>query len=886
VTTSRGSLAQWFERGLDIPTGEREAWASQIPDPADRRRILQLLAASGTDAALDSTIASACAAAFEPLHGPGTRIGAYRLVEEIGRGGNGVVFLAERADDQFRQRVAVKLLRAMDGRPAADRLRDERQILASLSHPNIARLMDGGETAAGQPYLVMEYVAGEPIDIACRARRLGLRARVELIAVVAGALHFAHQQLVIHRDIKPENILLGEDARPVLVDFGIAKFLDGTTLSVATQPWCTPAYASPEQRAGRALSTASDLYSLGLVLRKLRDDVRTARARWWSSDDLDRVIARATAEDPEQRYASAAAFADDLQRYLTGYPVLAGNHHSLARAWKHVRRRPLTAAVVTALFATLSMLTLRLAEERSNALEEGRQSAAMVRYLVGLFRSADPASGAGQSIGASALIDEGVRRLSSDRGLGTQERARLLSALGEIYVNMGSPAKAKTVLSQALALSHGLAAEEIVAIHEQLALAAEALQQVAEQRRHYEQAILASGGGPESARLLAGLALAHSRAERHADAEHAIRTAIDLHRAQDGADAIATLQDRIYLAEVLRKAGRLAEAEAEIEPSLAALRRRLAGDDLRLASALGFHGVLLMDLRRWSQADRAFTEALAIREAVLDPASQQIALLRFHLGRLRNEQGRTLEAIEHFEAVLAAEVRSGDAQTLAGAISRLSLGSLYEEVGAYPRAIELLREARRIVDAQDERGVLADMLRQSLGRALMLDAQPREARALLEQPVGENPGADWALQRGRQRIHLAEWHRRYGNIERSQHFLEQAERFIGDIGGPESPRAAAIRRTHGLLEWRRENFAAARARLEQAREMLIASKSPTYIGVGDIGLDLAELALTMQDIDRARAELGTAHSILASQLHSTAPQRARIHRLESALESH
>ena len=266
-------LERLFDEGLAVAAEDRGRWLAALTIEDDlRAELAAMLLADDRSAELTRRFDAAIVQAGEaPL--PGLRIGPYRLIRELGSGGMGLVYLAERADEQFRQEVAIKLIRGYAGPGAAQQLRHERQILAEFSHPNIARLLDGGETEQGQPYLVMEYVPGEVITEASKRLQLTVARRVELLRDLARAAHYAHQRLIVHRDIKPANVLLRDDGRPVLLDFGIAKLVDADSLrSSATQPWFTPAYASPEQRRGQPLSTATDVYALGLLLFELLTD--------------------------------------------------------------------------------------------------------------------------------------------------------------------------------------------------------------------------------------------------------------------------------------------------------------------------------------------------------------------------------------------------------------------------------------------------------------------------------------------------------------------------------------------------------------------------------------------------------------------------------------
>ena len=310
----------------------------------------------------------------------GTRIGPYKILRELGHGGMGAVYLAERDDEHYRQQVAIKLIKpGLGGDAIRKRFRNEMQILAELSHPNIARLLDGGESADGVPYLVMEYVEGRPIDVFCDEKQLPIDERLKLFTTVCAAVQYAHQHLVIHRDIKPGNILVSEDGLPKLVDFGIAKLLDRdrTDATATVMPFMTPHYASPEQVRGVAVTTTTDVYSLGVVLYELLtgrrpyrlksgvahevakaicdDDPRrpsTAQKRLHA--DLDNIVLMAMRKEPQRRYATAEQFAEDIQRHLSGLPVRARPATFGYRTGKFVRRHKF--GVAAAVLITLTLL--------------------------------------------------------------------------------------------------------------------------------------------------------------------------------------------------------------------------------------------------------------------------------------------------------------------------------------------------------------------------------------------------------------------------------------------------------------------------------------------------------------------------------------------------
>jgi tRNA A-37 threonylcarbamoyl transferase component Bud32/tetratricopeptide (TPR) repeat protein len=310
----------------------------------------------------------------------GERLGAYRVIRELARGGMGTVYLAERADAEFEQRVAIKLVtRGMDTELVLRRFRRERQILAELQHPNIARLLEGGTTSDGLPYFVMEYIDGQPIDAYCESHRLSFDARLDLFRDVCAAVQYAHQRLVVHRDIKPGNILVTTDGVPKLLDFGIAKLLipsgDTPDLTAPLFAAMTPEFASPEQLAGGTVTTLSDVYSLGVVLYQVLTGTHPSPAQRSDASeqappsrvvpslrgDIDTLVLAAMRRDPERRYASAQAFSDDILRYRRGLPLAARVDSWTYRARKFARRNRLAVGIASLSIAALGVGAVALA---------------------------------------------------------------------------------------------------------------------------------------------------------------------------------------------------------------------------------------------------------------------------------------------------------------------------------------------------------------------------------------------------------------------------------------------------------------------------------------------------------------------------------------------
>jgi serine/threonine protein kinase len=455
----------------------------------------------------------------------GERIGPYRILRSLGRGGMGEVFLAERADEQFQQQVAIKLVRrGLLSRHVQGRLKLERQILATLDHPNIARLFDGGTTTDGTPYIVMEYVDGEPIDIYCDSRCLSVEQRLRLFQVVCSAVHRAHQNLIVHRDLKPSNILVTREGTPKLLDFGIAKMLDDRqmmhTMAVTQADYrvLTPDHASPEQIRGDPITTASDTYVLGVVLYELlcgckpfalkgnrlgdleqaiceetppapsivvqqREDAAEiarqhgaspAKLRRELAGDLDNIVLMAMRKEAERRYSSVEQFAADVQRHLDGMPVLARADAWSYRAGKFLKRHALVAGLAAAFVALLIGFSIttyvqsaRIAEERDLAqVERGRAQTAQRRaeavseFLIDSFRLADPSHARGKEITAREILDQGASRIANELGAQPDLQATLLDTIGSVYLSLDLPADAQPLIEQGLAVRRKLYGEQ------------------------------------------------------------------------------------------------------------------------------------------------------------------------------------------------------------------------------------------------------------------------------------------------------------------------------------------------------------------------------------------------------------------------------------------
>jgi tetratricopeptide (TPR) repeat protein len=415
------ALNQLLDSTTETPLDHRPALLKDSHQHTLRRAEVQSLLENTTDAEslFDAAVRHVASALRDQGRlSPDDRIGSYRIVSLIGQGGMGAVYLAERADGTFRQQVAMKLLQSGNAELFLERFWQERRILALLNHPNIARLLDAGQTSSGTPWFVMEYVPGQRIDEYCEKSNLAIDSRLELFLRVCDAVRYAHQSLIVHRDLKPANILVAENGEPKLLDFGIAKVLDPANLNSASTGLLTPEYASPEQIRGDAITTATDIYSLGAVLYKMLSgqpphplsELAPLDAAWIITEeevppvssvrpglagDIDSILQKALHKEPSRRYQSVQEFAQDIRYYLQGRPVLARPDHFGYRASRFLRRNAfmVTVSALAALFLIVgTFVSIHQARRAQHRFQQVRQLANV--FLFDFERSLENVPGA------------------------------------------------------------------------------------------------------------------------------------------------------------------------------------------------------------------------------------------------------------------------------------------------------------------------------------------------------------------------------------------------------------------------------------------------------------------------------------------------------------
>jgi serine/threonine protein kinase len=621
--------------------------------------------------------------------------GAYTLLRLIGRGGMGEVYLAERHDGEFQQRVALKLL--PEPTPGLMRkFRRERQILAGLEHPNIARLIDGGIGTRNVPYFAMEYVEGTPINAHCLERGLDVRAILRLFLRVCDAVQYAHRNLVVHRDLKPSNILVTHDGAPKLLDFGIAKLLQTSGAEDATQTAArafTPDYAAPEQIHGEPVTTATDVYSLGVVLYELLCGVRpyriargaetperaidhtdppppsaaaartigttSARQRQLRGD-LDRIVLTALAKELPRRYASVEALARDIERYLDGFPIAARGDSAAYRVRKFIRRNKFVVIAACLFVLSLCVGLVGTLWQARRAGEEAARAQAEKDFLQSVFAVADPDVNKGKSVTADQLLERGAARIDSEFSAQPELRAELQDTIGKLYLAMGDYAQARTLLERGLS-------EESVA------------------------------HGKDSAEYAGNL--------------------LDLARANTKLD-------------------RYAAADPQVREALALLRRRYGDEAPQLATALRLQGEIDTELSRVREAEAPLQQALAIDKRTgseLDVADDTAALAGFEMAVDHYQQGRDLyaQALERYRELLGKD-NSRVLQT------QSDLANSYFYLGDIGKSIELSQKTAETARAiygpdhpfflhleRDLAGILVTSGRYDQAEAIVNDILPR-----------------------------------------------------------------------------------------------------------------------------------------------------------------
>jgi eukaryotic-like serine/threonine-protein kinase len=862
-------VRQHFEAAVSMPPDQREAHVrSACGDDAELRAlVLALLAADRTgpewlEAGPGFELLDALDPALPASPAP-PRIPAYHVMEEVGRGGMGVVYRATRADGAFDRAVALKVVRAgFDSPDVRARFGAEQRILANLEHPNIARLYDAGYSEDGRPFLVMELVDGQPIDQYCDAKRLGIRERVELFRAVCDAVQYAHRSLVIHRDLKPSNVLIDPGGTAKLLDFGIARLVEPATAdapgTTTGHRLLTPEYASPEQLRGEPLTTSTDVYSLGVILYELLTGFRPfdvgsrafaaalgaglrsdpplpsrvvtggiegrsaaagpavvgveelARRRGTTTDrlhrtlrgDLDRILLTSLAIESAERYASVEALSDDLHRYLAGLPVQAQPPSLRYRAGKFARRNRAAVAATAAVALSLGIGAGLATRQARLAADQRDVAVSLSDFMAGVFQAPDPfADERLDTLRVAALLQLGATRVRTELADRPALQARMFGVLGDAHRSLGLLPAARSLLEDALAAARagGEDSPDVAAAQHALAR------------------VLAEQADYDAAEPLYRAALEARR--RHA-------------RPEDTSETLA------WLGEMLREQGRYDEARERLSEAVAmdrALAQR-SGRGERLAASLGMLASLHQTMGDYAAAEPLRREALATRRRTLDPghpliadALGNLATALFQLGRLDEATDLQREALDIYGTALP-----DPHPKLANALN--TMGVLLTDHGDYDGARSALGRAvamRRQLYGDDHPGVASALNNQAF--AILRAGDPAGAEATYRESLAMN-------------------RRIYGD----DHF--EVAKLLNNLGAALSARG------------RDEEAERARRDAVALLQRIMGDQPPTGIMMGNHASDLRRL----NRLGEAERTYRRALEILADKLPADHPSTARV----------
>ncbi|MDA8016713.1 MAG: tetratricopeptide repeat protein [Thermoanaerobaculia bacterium] len=841
-----------FERALDVCEDERNAFLEEADASPEVREIARDLLdrdrepepflepiAEAHDVRLDGETPT--------LPGFGQR---YRAVAEIGSGGTSRVYLGERIDEEYRQQVAIKVLRRelladldVDREDLQRRFRIEKQVLASLQHPTIARLLDAGETDDGLPFLVMEYIHGEPLTSYCDQERWSIDQRLHLFLEVCDAVRHAHAQLIIHRDLKPGNILVDAEGHAKLLDFGIAKILSPVSGAARTGPEqkiLTPEYASPEHLAGERMTTSSDVYSLGVLLFELS----TGRKPWGSSDvpwpvrlellrsstpprpsslwqssseeseeevgyraevrqdsipalrhrlqgDLDAIILHALEADPARRYRSVEEMAEDICRHLEGLPIRARPATRRYRWGKFLRRHRV--AVTNSLLLTLLVVgataalwkqSHRLAQERDEANRQRQRAERVVSFLAESIRP-DPQALQGEDTTVQSLLEHRAERIDNELGQEPDLRAHLHGVVGGAFLNLGLADQARESLDRAMAI---------------------------------QDEVGWSGTGNEAHILteVARLRIAEGRLDEAREAaSKALGTVRKLH-GEDSAEAGAATRQ---LAEIEAKAGKLQPA-LELALQALAIHRAGAAEDAHLATDLATLAHVHFYREDYESALTVGREALDAARALYEESHPIVLERASDMAVILYEAGRFDESLEAHRTVLEGQRKyHGDVHP-ATAASLNNLGALCNEMGLYDEAEVTLAESLGV-------------MRQIWGE--------------------EHPEV------GNTRAVLAGVQRNRGATEKAERSYRGALRAIGQALGEDHPRYAFVElNLAGLL--------VELHRFDEARQLARRALESTTQRFGETHERVASARMTLADITKRQGDSPTAEAMISESV--------------------
>jgi len=841
-----------FDAATALPRAEQPSFlAAECGDDAELcDYLLTLLDTSiDVDSAVEETIVSTATDAFGDAEDDSMRgqmIGPYRVERLIGSGGMGMVYLAERADEQFDQQVAIKLGRHRLIDPQTElRLRNERQILADLDHPAIARLFDGGTTHNGVPYLVMEYIDGTPLDVYCDVHKLGIGARLRLFQTICSAVNYAHQNLIIHRDIKASNILVTEDGTPKLLDFGIAKLTDtaGAATDGLTREGAvimTPANAAPEQVLGQAITTATDVYGLGLLLYRLLTGLRAygtdelspgelarlvceqevvppsvrleqalragrgatreiaelhelaanrdtgiERLRRRLRGDLDTIVISALRKDPDRRYRSAAALADDIDLHMRSMPIVARRDSWHYRTGKFVRRHYLGVSVSAAVLLMLASFTVLLSVQNRTIVRERDTAQEVSQFLEDIFRSQDPAEARGASITADELLKSGAERIRSNLNDRPEIQTALMGTIGRVYFGLGEYGESAALLDEALTARLSYYDEN----HPEVSVLRNDLAKVLIELADYERAdeLLTSSLAANRRRLgedsaavaenLFNLADLKLRVGEIAAAGDYAQSSTDIYENKGPEHVLQLVGAKSLLARIAQVSGDLERTEKLLLEGIEILSNSEGEDHPFMPLYLQNLAVLQRSKGDLAAARTNFERAAEAIRRILGEQHPALADTLVHLGSVLHDQGELEEAERVMRDALARHVETHPAEHPMVGYDKILLGMLLHDRDKLDEAETVLRESVELFDSSpDSNHQYTASALTELGIVLNSQGRAAEAHPVIERALSIRL-IDYPADHGSvatTRLELADTLLRLGQFDEADAELEQS----------------------------------------------------------------------------------------------------------------
>jgi len=700
-------ISPYLDHALSLPEDERGAWLAEFrTQEPDLFVLLEKLLEEHQALAQERFLETQPSRPTDESATRGRSVGAYRLISLIGEGGMGSVWLAERGDGRFERQVAIKFLHfALVSPGLAERFKREGKILAQLAHPHIAELIDAGVTLNREPYLVLEYVQGKQIDEYCDDHKLGLDARIRLFLEVLAAVAHAHANLVVHRDIKPPNVLINSDGKVKLLDFGVSKLLGdtgsdnaATLLTLESGAGLTPLFAAPEQVNGGAITTATDVYAMGVLLfllltgqhptgpgrrspadlvkaitetdppkpsdavaaphieSGLNEAVKRAstpdKLRRQLRGDLDTIIAKALKKNPNERYASVVALGADLRHYLDHEPLSARPDAIAYRVGKYIRRHRVGVTVAAAIVMLLAGFVVMQAVQLRRITRERDRADRIAQFMTNMFKVADPSQKLGNTVTARDVLDKAAHDIDTGLARDPELQARLMYVMGMSFNNLGLYSRAQKLFERSAQVAgSSLGPVNVQTLRSRQRLAWTLFQQgqftaaEAHQRSLVEDEKRAFGPKNEEViGAMGDLATTLSEEGRLPEAEQMQRDVLDVQKQVLGPEAPYTLSSMDNLAITLLYEGRLDEAD-KLEKETLAIQRRVHGqENLTTIHYMMNEAEIEAGMGALGEAEKMSLDLMDLERRLIGPESPELAETIYNLGSIKAKQGKFDEA--------------------------------------------------------------------------------------------------------------------------------------------------------------------------------------------------------------------------------------------------